>query len=90
MLFASCISNDTKRSLSIGAGVPIVLFLIQMLANMGGKLTNLKYFTIFTFFNANDIIAGKGVVLSVSILLAVAIILYGTGIFIFSKRDIPV
>ena len=88
--FASCISNDTKRSLSIGAGIPIVLFLIQMLANMGGKLTDLKYFTIFTFFNTNDIIAGKNVVLNVSILVAVAIVLYGTGIFIFSKRDIPV
>lgn len=88
--FASCISNDTKRSLSMGAGIPVVFFLIQMLANMGGKLTNLKYLTIFTFFNTNDIIAGKSVVLNVLILVAVAIVLYGTGIFIFSKRDIPV
>jgi len=88
--FASCISNDTKRSFSIGAGVPIVLFLIQMLANMGGKLINLKYLTIFTLFNANDIIEGKGFVLNVSILVAMAILLYGTGIYIFSKRDIPV
>lgn len=88
--FASCISNDTKRSFTIGAGIPVVFFLIQMLANLGGKLENLKYFTIFTLFNTSDIIAGKNVVLTVSILLAVAIILYGMGIFIFSKRDLPV
>ena len=88
--FASCISNDTKRSFSIGAGIPIVFFLIQMLANMGGKLANLKYFTIFTLFNANDIIAGKNVVLPVIILVVIAIVLYGIGIFIFSKRDLPV
>jgi len=86
---ASCISNDTKRSFSIGAGVPIVFFLIQMLANMGGKLENLKYFTIFTLFNAPDIIAGKSVVLPVLILITVTIALYGIGIFIFSKRDLP-
>jgi len=88
--FASCISNDTKSSFSIGASIPIVLFLIQMLANLGGKLTNLKYFTIFTLFNTNDIIVGKSIVLNVLILVAVAIALYGIGIFIFSKRDLPV
>lgn len=88
--FSSCISNDTKRSFTIGAGIPIAFFLIQMLANMGGKLENLKYFTIFTLFNANDIIAGKSVVFPIIILVAVTIVLYGIGIFIFSKRDLPV
>lgn len=88
--FASCISNDTKRSVTIGAGIPVAFFLIQMLGNMGGKLENLKYFTIFTFFNTNDIIAGKSVVFPILILAAVAIVLYGIGIFIFSKRDLPV
>lgn len=88
--FASCISNDTKRSFTIGAGIPVVFFLIHMLANLGGKLANLKYFTIFTFFNTSDIIAGKSVVFPIITLLAVAIVLYGIGIFIFSKRDLPV
>jgi len=87
---ASCISDDTKRSFTIGAGVPMAFFLIQMLANMGGKLENLKYFTIFTLFNTNDIVAGKSVVFPVIILVVVAIVLYGIGIYIFSKRDIPV
>ena len=57
---------------------------------MGGNLANLKYFTLFTLFNANDIIAGKSVVFPVLILITVAIVLYGIGIFIFSKRDLPV
>ena len=87
--FASCISNDTKCSFTIGAGIPIVFFLIQMFANMGGKLANLKYLTIFTLFDANDIIAGKSVVFPLCILLVVGIALYGIGIYIFSKRDLP-
>jgi ABC-2 type transport system permease protein len=86
--FASCISNDTKRSFSIGAGVPIAFFFIQLLANMGGKLENLKYLTPITFFNTADIIAGKSVVLPVIVLAIVAIVLYGMGIYIFSKRDL--
>lgn len=88
--FASCISNDTKRSFTIGAGIPIAFFLIQMLANMGGKLENLKYFTIFTLFNTSDIIAGKSLVFPILILASVAIVLYGIGIYIFSKRDLSV
>jgi ABC-2 type transport system permease protein len=88
--FASCISDDTKRSFTIGAGVPIVFFLIQMLANLGGKLANLKYFTIFTLFNTSDILTGKSVVFPILILLVIAIILYSFGIFIFSKRDLSV
>jgi ABC-2 type transport system permease protein len=88
--FASCISNDTKRSFTIGAGIPFTFFIIQMLANMGGNLANLKYFTIFSLFNAMDIITGKSVVFPVLILLVVAIVLYGIGIYIFSKRDLPV
>ncbi|WP_026881129.1 ABC transporter permease subunit [Clostridium akagii] len=87
--FASCISNDTKRSFTIGAGIPVAFFLIQMLSNMGGNLKNLKYFTIFTLFNANDIIAGKNVVFPILILVAVAIVLYGLAILIFSRRDLP-
>ena len=88
--FASCISNDTKRSFAIGAGIPVTFFLIQMLANLGDKLENLKYLTIFTLFNTSDIIAGKSVVFPILILVAVAIVLYGIGIYIFSKRDLPI
>jgi len=61
-----------------------------MLSNMGGKLANLKYFTIFTLFNTADILAGESVVFPIIILIAVAIVFYGMGIFIFSKRDLPV
>jgi ABC-2 type transport system permease protein len=88
--FASCISNDTKRSFTIGAGIPVIFYLIQMIANMGGKLANLKYFTIFTLFSTNDIIEGKSVALPVLILAAIAIVLYSISIFTFSRRDLPV
>ncbi|MBY0754178.1 ABC transporter permease [Clostridium sardiniense] len=86
--FASCISNDTKLYFTIGAGVPVLFYLLQALANMGGKLENLKYFTLFTFFNTGDIIAGEKIVTPILVLLSVAIVLYGAGIYIFSKRDL--
>lgn len=88
--FASCISNDTRRSFTIGAGIPIAFYLVQMIANMGGKLADLKYFTLLTLFNASDIIAGKSAAVPIIVLALVAIVLYSISIFIFSKKDIPV
>lgn len=86
---ASCISNDAKRSFTIGAGVPFVFFLIQMLANIGDKLANLKYFTIFSLFNPSDIVAGKNATSQLIILAIIAVVLYSSGIVVFSKRDLP-
>lgn len=87
--FASCISNDTKFYFTIGAGVPVLFYLLQALANMGDKLENLKYFTLFTLFNTSDIIAGECVIVPILVFLFVAIVFYGLGIYIFSKRDLP-
>ena len=87
--FASCISNDMKLSYTIGAGIPIAFYIIQMLANMGGKLENLKYFTLFTLFDPNEIARGSGNMAYVVATLFIGVILYVLGISIFSKRDLP-
>lgn len=88
--FASCISNDTKLSYSISAGIPIGFFIIQLLANMGGKLENLKYVTIFTLLDTNKLINGEsaGVWMFLA-LFSIGIVLYIAGILIFNKKDLP-
>lgn len=43
--FFSCIFQDTKYSLGFGAGIPIFMYVLQMLANVGGKAEEAKYFT---------------------------------------------
>lgn len=40
--FGSCISNETKNSYLIGAGLPILFILIQMLSNISDKLDSLN------------------------------------------------
>ncbi|MGF0110431.1 ABC transporter permease subunit [Clostridium sp. SGI.024] len=88
--FASCISNDTKLSYSLSAGIPIGFFIIQLLANMGGKLENFKYFTIFSLFNTDKLIKGEGSgIWMFIILLLIGVILYTIGILRFDKRDLP-
>ena len=56
--FASCLFNESRLSVALGAGVPVLFFLIRMLANMGGRLEKLKYATVFTLFDPTGLFRG--------------------------------
>ena len=88
VFFSACFFNDSKNFYSIGAGVPLMFFLITMLANMGGKLDNLKYFSLYTLFPKDQIVSGGSDVAVYNIVLAIiTIILFGAGIVSFTKKD---
>lgn len=87
---ATCLFNDSKNSLMMGAGIPVGFFLLQMLSNMGGKLDVLKYCSIFSFYNPTAILEGnENTALFFVIMLGISLLLYGAGILIFSKKDLP-
>lgn len=88
--FASCLFNESRHSYLIGAGIPILFYIIKMLANMGGKLEGLKYATIFTLLPSDEIALGNTDVLPQIIsLIAISIIIYSLGAIIFTKKDLP-
>lgn len=87
--FASCIFNDTKNSLALGAGLPVAFLLFKMIADVGEATSFLKYFSLFTLFNPANLIQGEDFILSLIALAVIAIIAYGAGIHFFSKRDLP-
>ena len=61
-----------------------------MLANMGGKLANLKYATVFTLFNPKAIIAGEiSAWWMCGALVVLGVIFFVIGIARFEKRDLP-
>lgn len=88
--FASCVFNEKRNVTAIAAGVPIAFFIIQMLANVGGDLDFLKYFTIFTLFDTSAVISGGSVLLPYAILLLTAAVLYSSGIAVFNKKDLHI
>lgn len=86
----SCIFNESKHAVTIGAGIPVFFFLVQMLVNLGDKLENLKYVTILTLFNTDGLLSGTGEALLGAVILAVlGIALYLAGILIFRRRNLP-
>jgi ABC-2 type transport system permease protein len=87
----SCLFNESKYSTGFGAGIPALMFIIQMLGSAGGKAENAKYVTFFTLFNPDGLIAGDvGAVSGLFILFIGAIVLFGAAIAVFSKKDLHI
>ena len=88
---SSCLFSDAKYSVTFGAGIPVLMYVVQMIANMGGNLDKAKYFTFFTLFDPEGLIAGESAAIAgMPILLAGALALYAVGIVVFSKKDLHI
>ncbi len=88
---SSCVFSDTKYSIALGAGIPALMYILQMLANAGDKADGIKYFTFFTLFDASGIVAGaNSAVVGMLILLIGAVVLYAAGICVFCKKDLHI
>lgn len=88
---ASCLFSDIKYSIGFGAGISIFMYVIKMLANMGGKAEKAKYFTFFTLFRPEEIVAGEsGAMIGVMVLFVGGIALFILGITVFRKKDLHI
>lgn len=88
---SSCMFNESKYATGVGAGLAIAFVLIQMLSKVGDKFENLKYLTPLTLFDASGIITGNTTsIVMFCILYVVGILLFGIGIKVFCKRDLPI
>lgn len=88
---ASCVFSDTRYSIGFGAGIPTLMYILQMLANVGEDAEKAKYFTFFTLFDPNGILAkDENAIGGIAILFLGAIMLYVLAILTFSKKDLHI
>ena len=89
--FASCLCNETKHSALLGAGLPALMYLFQMAANVGDGAKALRYASLFTLFDPSGLAAGDGAALGkAAALLLAAAILYPAGVAVFSRKDLSI
>lgn len=79
VFFVACVCSEAKHYYMFGAGIPLVFFLIQMIANMGEKLENLRYLTIYTLLPAAEIAQGQSGYWKENVMLAVIAAVFFTG-----------
>lgn len=86
---ASCLFNQSKHSLALGGGLPVLFFVINLLANSGEQLSGLRYATLLSLFDAAAIVKGDGYLATFAALAFLGLALYAVGIYIFSRKDLP-
>jgi ABC-2 type transport system permease protein len=87
---ASCAFSETKYSLALGAGLPLLFLFLKMLGNSGEKVAWIGKLSIWALFNPDRLIAGDpfwGIASLVMVVLAG--LLYGSAIVVFKRRDLP-
>ena len=87
--FFSCFFNLSKNSLALGAGIPLAFFLFHLMAQISESLEGIKYVSMNTLFDTNAILNGDSITIPFIILVVVGIILYGLGIRVFQRKDLP-
>lgn len=86
---AASACSEAKHYYMLGAGIPVLFFLFEMLSNMGDKMEFLKYATIYTLFPAQKIVSGEGGYLINNVLIAlIAAALFAGGGLWFTRRDL--
>jgi len=88
--FSSCIFNDTKNSLALGAGLPLAFIIISILANVDESLHFLRNFTVISLLDTDAIIAGNAYIGKFAVMALISSLLYISGIYIFTKKDLSI
>lgn len=87
--FASSLFNLSKNSLLLGAGLPVVFFLLHLMATASSSLDFLKYFTLNSLFDTTAVLQGDNIVRNFSILGVIGLVFYFSSLFVFDKKDLP-
>ncbi|TVP86090.1 MAG: hypothetical protein EA375_02170 [Acholeplasmataceae bacterium] len=88
---ASCMFNEIGSAVGFGAGIPVGFFVINMLANATDDLSFFRFFTVFTLFDTDLILALKPIIyLQMMIMYLSGFIFYALGIRIFMKKDLHI
>ena len=86
---ASCVFSRSRQAMAIGAGLPVLFFVANLLSGMSRDLEVFKYVSLITLFDAEAIAGGENVLWPFIALAAVTLLTYAAGIKVFKEKDLP-
>jgi len=87
---SSCVFNETKNALALGAGLPLFFIIVNILKNVDPSLNFLKNFTIVSLLDSDAIISGGNYFSGFLIMFISSVALYFIGVKVFAKRDLSI
>lgn len=87
----SCAFNETRWSMALGAGLPGLMFIVKMISELNEQLAWVRYLTVFTLMDSENVLAGGSFVTTAVIgTTAAALLLFAGGIALFNRRSLAV
>lgn len=87
--FFSCLFNETRMSLSFGAGIPIMFILFNILGGASTKTEILKKISIYGFYDPINLVHGSSVWGVNLLYLAIIGVLFTASVQIFNRKRLP-
>ena len=86
---ASTLFNRSNQAMILGAGLPFAFFLISLVIQQSDSLENLKYVSLTTLYQTDEILSNGDFGIPLLVLGGVAFVLYAASAVIFQKKDLP-
>lgn len=87
----SCIFNEARLSLSLSSGISIVFIVFRMISGISENIEWVKYLSIYSLVNIDEILANNSYSLTVSlILLVISVAIYSLAINIFNRKSLAI
>ncbi|MFI3326069.1 MAG: hypothetical protein R3Y35_07825 [Clostridia bacterium] len=86
--FCSCLFSDNKKAVSVSSGITVGFVLLDMLGNVSEKTEFLKKFSIYGWFNPDEISAGANVCGLNFVYFGIIMVLGVLSIVVFKKKNL--
>lgn len=87
--FFSCLFNESRQSLSFGAGIPIVFLFMNMLGGAADKISFLKKFSIYGLYDPVDLVNGAKIWHINLLYIVIIATLFIAAVMVFKKKRLP-
>ena len=88
--FFSSLFNETRRSIFLGAGIPIIFLLLNMLGGVSDEAKFLHNFSIYGFYDPIKVVANYDMWQINVLYVAIILVLFAGSVFVFSRKQLPI
>jgi len=90
VFLTSAYFNKANNAMAVGAGIPILFFVLSLVSGLSDSFEFVKYFSLNTLFDTTNIVAGSGYVIPFIAMGVIAVFTYIVSIMVFEKKDLPI
>lgn len=90
VFLSSSYFNKSNNAMAVGAGIPILFFVLSIVAGLSDSFEFVKYFSLNTLYDTANIVAGSSYIASFIAMGVIAIVAFASSIVYFEKKDLPI